>query len=116
MSFFEEAKQMQEEAKKNNLKDKNNTELIKGLEEASNIRDRQLKRENILEELYQRAIRNTQISESEKVKINKSDFADKDEVIDILLYSVARMTQDELFYKANIQKLKGHTPLYKEAE
>ena len=117
MGFLEEARKMQEEAKANRLEDKSNMELLEQIEQGNNIRDKKIKQEEFIQELYRRAIENIKISEWERIKINKNNFEDKDEVIDILLYTVGKMSQDPIFYDLNIQKLKGHTPIYtKEAE
>ena len=96
-----------------------NMELIENLEQiqAGNMINKKQQHEEFIKELYRRAIENIKISEWERIKINKNNFEDKDEVIDILLYVVGKMSQDSTFYKLNIQKLKGHTPIYtKEAE
>lgn len=117
MGFLEEARKMQEEAKGNRLEDKSNMELLEQLEQGNNIRDKKIKQEEFIQELYRRAIENIKISEWERIKINKNDFSDKDEVIDILLYSLGKMAQDPIFYKLNVAKLKDHKPIYtKEAE
>lgn len=117
MGFLEEARKMQEEAKGNRLEDKSNMELLEQIEQGNNIRDKKIKQEEFIQELYRRAIENIKISEWERIKINKNNFEDKDEVIDILLYSLGKMAQDPIFYKINVQKLKGHIPIYtKEAE
>ena len=117
MGFLEEARKMQEEAKANRLEDKSNMELLEQIEQGNNIRDKKIKQEEFIQELYRRAIENIKISEWERIKINKNNFEDKDEVIDILLYSLGKMAQDPIFYKINVQKLKGHIPIYtKEAE
>ena len=68
---------------------------------------------SITDEIYRRAIENIKISEIERIKINKNDFSNKDEVIDILLYIVGKMAIDPIFYDLNIVKLKDHKPLYK---
>lgn len=117
MGFLEEAKKMQEEAEANRIEEKSNTELIEQLNRGNNIRDKKVQQNELIEELYRRAIENIKISEWERMKINKNDFSDKDEIIDILLYSLGKMAQDPMFYKLNVQKLKGHNPIYeKEAE
>lgn len=117
MGFLEEARKMQEEAKGNRLEDKSNMELLEQIEQGNNIRDKKIKQEEFIQKLYRRAIENIKISEWERIKINKHNFEDKDEVIDILLYSLGKMAQDPIFYKINVQKLKGHKPIYtKEAE
>ena len=117
MGFLEQARKMQEEAKANRLEDKSNMELLEQIEQGNNIRDKKIKQEEFIQELYRRAIENIKISEWERIKINKNNFEDKDEVIDILLYSLGKMAQDPIFYKINVQKLKGHIPIYtKEAE
>lgn len=117
MGFLEEARKMQEEAKANRLEDKSNNELLEQIEQGHNIRDKKVQHEEFIKELYRRAIENIKISEMERIKINKHNFEDKDEVIDILLYSLGKMAQDPIFYKINVQKLKGHKPIYtKEAE
>ena len=108
---------MQEEAEANRIEEKSNTELIEQLNRGNNIRDKKVQQNELIEELYRRAIENIKISEWERMKINKNDFSDKDEIIDILLYSLGKMAQDPMFYKLNVQKLKGHNPIYeKEAE
>ena len=58
------------------------------------------------EELYRRAIENIKASECERIRINKNDFTNKDEVIDILLFVVSKMAQDPLFYTNNIKNCK----------
>lgn len=117
MGFLEEARKMQEEAKGNRLEDKSNMELLEQIEQGNNIRDKKIKQEEFIQKLYRRTIENIKISEWERIKINKHNFEDKDEVIDILLYSLGKMAQDPIFYKINVQKLKGHKPIYtKEAE
>ena len=112
MGFLEEAKKMQEEAKGNRLEDKTNIELLKQLEQGNNIREKKIKQEEFIKELYRRAIENIKISEWERIQINKHNFEDKDEVIDILLYVVGKMAQDPIFYDLNIKKLKDHKPIY----
>lgn len=117
MGFLEEAKKMQEEAKGNRLEDKTNIELLEQLEQANNIRDKKIQQEEMTKELYRRAIENIKTSEIQRIRINKNDFADKDEVIDILLYAVGKMSMDNMFYKMNVAKLKDHKPIFtKEAE
>lgn len=117
MGFLEEAKKMQEEAKGNRLEDKTNIDLLNQLEQGNNIREKKIKQEEFIKELYRRAIENIKISEWERIQINKHNFEDKDEVIDILLYVVGKLSQDPIFYKINVCKLKGHTPIHKkEAE
>lgn len=86
------------------------TEAIKKL---SSKQETEAKAKQLQEQIYRQAIDNIRITEAERIKINKHDFADKDEVIDILLYALSKAGQDELFYKSNVAKLKGHTPLYK---
>ena len=112
MGFLEEAKKMQEEAKGNRLEDKTNIELLNQLEQGNNIREKKRKQEEFIKELYRRAIENIKISEWERIQINKHNFEDKDEVIDILLYVVGKMAQDPIFYDLNIKKLKDHKPIY----
>jgi len=112
MGFLEEAKKMQEEAKGNRLEDKTNIELLNQLEQGNNIREKKIKQEEFIKELYRRAIENIKISEWERIQINKHNFEDKDEVIDILLYVVGKMAQDPIFYDLNIKKLKDHKPIY----
>lgn len=119
MGFIEEAKKLKEQEAENNIQNKSNMELIDNLEQiqAGNMINKKQQHEEFIKELYRRAIENIKISEWERIKINKNNFEDKDEVIDILLYVVGKMSQDSTFYKLNIQKLKGHTPIYtKEAE
>ena len=112
MGFLEEAKKMQEEAKGNRLEDKTNTELLNQLEQGNNIREKKIKHEEFIKELYRRAIENIKIGEMERTKITKHNFEDKDEVIDILLYTVGKLSQDPIFYKINVCKLKDHKPIY----
>lgn len=112
MGFLEEAKKMQEEAKGNRLEDKTNIDLLNQLEQGNNIREKKIKQEEFIKELYRRAIENIKISEWERIQINKHNFEDKDEVIDILLYVVGKMAQDPIFYDLNIKKLKDHKPIY----
>jgi hypothetical protein len=112
MGFLEEAKKMQEEAKGNRLEDKTNIDLLNQLEQGNNIREKKIKQEEFIKELYRRAIENIKISEWERIQINKNNFEDKDEVIDILLYVVGKMAQDPIFYDLNIKKLKDHKPIY----
>lgn len=119
MDFFTKAQQMreQEAEHRTNIEAKAPAELIKELDRARTIRDNKRNAEELIKEIYRRAIENIKISEWERTKINKHDFKDKDEVIDILLYTVGKMAQDPTFYKLNIKKLEGHTPIYtKEAE
>lgn len=117
MGFLEDAKKLQEEEKENRIETKSNMELLNELDQMNNIRDKKLKQEEFIKELYRRAIENIKISEWERIKINKHNFEDKDEVIDILLYTVGKMAQDPIFYKINVCKLKEHEPIYrKEAE
>lgn len=119
MGFIEDAKKLKEKEAENNIQNKSNMEIIENLEQVQigNIIDKKQKIEEMTKELYRRAIENIKISEWERIKINKNNFEDKDEVIDILLYTVGKMSQDPIFYDLNIQKLKGHTPIYtKEAE
>ena len=113
MGFLEDAKKMQQREKENRLETKSNMELLNELEQVNNIRDKKLKQEEFIKELYRRAIENIKISEWERIKINKNDFTDKDEVIDILLYTVGKMAQDPIFYKINVCKLKDHEPIYR---
>lgn len=123
MDFFEQAKQLKEEEaeSKKVLEVKKNIEILQEMEQAINsyttkTTTKQIAK-NLEDELRRRAIENIKISEWERIKINKHNFEDKDEVIDILLYVVGKMAQDPIFYKMNIAKLKGHTPIYtKEAE
>lgn len=119
MGFIEEAKKLKEAEAENNIKNKSNMDLINDLEreQLGNKINNSNKAEELTKELYRRAIENIKISEWERIKINKNDFADKDEVIDILLYTVGKMATDPVFYKLNVAKLKDHKPIYtKEAE
>jgi len=119
MNFFEKAQQMKENAEKEkkDLQSKTHVELIEELDRAKTIRDSKRNAEELTKELYRRAIENIKIGEMERTRITKHNFEDKDEVIDILLYVVGKLSQDPIFYKINIRKLKDHTPIYKkEAE
>lgn len=113
MGFLEEAKKMQQEAEQNSIQNKTNIELLERLEQVGNIQDRKIQQEELIQELHRRAVENIKISEMERIKINKNNFADKDEVIDILLYTVGKMAMDSTFYDINIAKLKDHKPLYR---
>lgn len=119
MGFIEDAKKLKEKEAEKDIQNKTNIELIDNLEQIQigNMIDKKQKADELTQELYRRAIENIKISEWNRIQINKNNFEDKDEVIDILLYTVGRMATDPVFYKLNIQKLKGHTPIYtKEAE
>lgn len=119
MGFLEEAKKLKEKEAESNIQNKDNTELINELEktQVSNMVDKKQKEEEFTKELYRRAIENIKISEWNRIQINKNNFEDKDQVIDILLYTVGKMAQDPIFYKTNIHKLRDHKPIYeKEAE
>lgn len=119
MDFFTKAQQMKQQEAENRqqIEDKTSAELLQELERAKTIRDSKRNAEELTKELYRRAIENIKISEWERIKINKHNFEDKDEVIDILLYTIGKMATDPTFYKINVAKLKGHTPIYtKEAE
>ena len=113
MGFLEDAKKMQRDAEENNIQNKTNIELLERLEQVGNIQDRKMQQEELIKELHRRAVENIKISEMERIKINKNNFADKDEVIDILLYTVSKMAMDSTFYDINIAKLKDHTPIYR---
>lgn len=113
MGFLEEAKKMQQEAEQNSIQNKTNIELLERLEQVGNIQDRKIQQEELIQELHRRAVENIKISEMERIKINKNNFADKDEVIDILLYAVSKMAMDTTFYDINIAKLTDHKPLYR---
>lgn len=114
MSFIEQAQQMKKkaEAERQEIRDKTNVELLEDLERAKTKGSHDKSHEDFIKELYKRAIDNIRISEWERIKINKHNFEDKDEVIDILLYVVGKMAQDPIFYKLNVSKLKDHTPIY----
>ena len=117
--FFEQAMEMQkkETEKRMNIESKTSEELIDELDRAKTIKDSKRRAEELIKELYRKAIENIKISEWERIKINKNNFKDKNEVIDILLYIVGKMAQDPIFYKMNVKKLEGHKPIYqKEAE
>ena len=119
MGFFEDAQKLKQKEAENNIQNKSNIELIDSLEQiqVSNMVDKKQKEEEFTKELYRRAIENIKISEWNRIQINKNNFEDKDQVIDILLYTVGKMAQDPIFYKINIHKLKDHKPIYeKEAE
>lgn len=115
MGFIEDAQKLKQKEAENNIQNKSNMELINSLEQTqiSNMVDKKQKEEEFTKELYRRAIENIKISEWNRIQINKNNFEDKDEVIDILLYSLGKMAQDPVFYELNIKKLQGHTPLYK---
>ena len=117
--FFEQAKEMKkkEVEKRINLEGLPQDEIIKELEQAQTLRDTKHNKEKLEEEIFRRAIENIKISEWNRTQITKNDFKDKDQVIDILLYTVGKMAIDPLFYKMNVKKLEGHKPIYeKEAE
>lgn len=115
--FFKQAQKLKQQEAENNIENKEQGELLQELEKAKTIRDTKHNAEELTKELYKRAIENIRISEWNRIQINKNDFKDKDQVIDILLYTVGKMAQDPLFYKININKLKDHKPIYdKEAE
>lgn len=115
--FFKQAQKLKQQEAENNIENKEQGELLQELDKAKTIRDTKHNAEELTKELYKRAIENIRISEWNRIQINKNDFKDKDQVIDILLYTVGKMAQDPLFYKININKLKGHKPIYdKEAE
>ena len=119
MGFIDEAKKLKEEEKQNSIQNKSNIELIDNLEkeQLGNKINKSNKVEELKKELYRRAIENIKISEWNRIQINKNNFEDKDQVIDILLYTVGKMAQDPIFYKINVCKLKDHEPIYiKEAE
>ena len=119
MDFFTKAQQMKQQEAENRqqIEDKTSAELLQELERAKTIRDSKRNAEELTKELYRRAIENIKIGEMERTRITKHNFEDKDEVIDILLYAVGKLSQDPIFYKINIRKLKDHTPIYrKEAE
>lgn len=119
MGFIDEAKKLKEEESQNSIQNKSNMELIDNLEkeQLGNKINNSNKAEELTKELYRRAIENIKISEWERIKINKHNFEDKDEIIDILLYTVGKMATDPIFYKLNVAKLKDHKPIYtKEAE
>lgn len=113
MGFLEDAKKMQRDAEENSIQNKTNIELLEKLEQAGNRQDKKIQQEEMTKELHRRAVENIKISEMERIKVNKNNFADKDEVIDILLYAVSKMAMDTTFYDINIAKLKDHTPIYK---
>lgn len=114
--FFKQAQEMkQKEAEvKVNLEEEPQQEIIKELERAKTIREVKHSKEELEKELHRRAIENIKISEWNRIQINKNDFKDKDQVIDILLYTVGKMALDPLFYKLNICKLEKHIPIYKQ--
>lgn len=119
MGFLEEAQKLKQREAESNIQNKGNMEIINELEQiqVSNMVDKKQKEEEMTKELYRRAIENIKISEWNRIQINKNNFADKDQVIDILLYTVGKMALDPIFYKINIHKLKDHKPIYeKEAE
>lgn len=103
MGFLEEAKKLKQKEAKRNIKNKDNMEIINELEQiqVSNMVDKKQKEEEMTKELYRRAIENIKISEWNRIQINKNNFEDKDQVIDILLYTVGKMALDPIFYKIN---------------
>lgn len=109
---IEEIKRQYEEKEKESesniqLDDINKLDILKAKKDIEN------KSEQVEAEIHKRAVENIKISEMERIKIYKHDFTNKDEVIDILLYTVGKMALDPLFYSQNIKKLKDYTPLYK---
>lgn len=116
MTFIEQAQQMKKkaEAEQKEIQNKTNMELLEDLEKARTKGNSSKSHEDFIKELYKRAIDNIRISEWERIKINKNDFTDKDEVIDILLYVVGKMAQDPIFYELNVKKLVEHKPIYKD--
>lgn len=88
-------------------------EILEELEQLKRKQDKKEEAKTLTEELYKRAIENIKTSECERIKINKHDFTNKDEVIDILLFVVGKMAQDPIFYSMNIKKLQNHIPIYK---
>lgn len=119
MGFLEEAQKLKQRETESNIQNKGNMEIINELEQiqVSNMVDKKQKEEEMTKELYRRAIENIKISEWNRIQINKNNFEDKDQVIDILLYTVGKMSLDPIFYKINVCKLKEHKPIYeKEAE
>lgn len=114
-NFIHQAEELRTKADQEEQQRKN-TPTKEILEEWGQLKRKQDKKEEaktLTEELYKRAIENIKISEMERTKINKNNFADKDEVIDILLFVVGKMAQDPIFYSMNIKKLQNHTPLCK---
>ena len=118
MGFIENAKKLKEQEAESNIKNKSNEEIINNLEQMKlgNMINKKQQQEEMIKELYRRAIENIKISEWERIKINKNNFEDKDEVIDILLYTVSKMSNDSMFYQINIAKLKDHKPIYRKEE
>lgn len=107
MGFLEEAKKLKEKEAENNIQNKDNTELINELEQiqVSNIVDKKQKEEEMTKELYRRAIENIKISEWNRIQINKNNFEDKDQVIDILLYTVGKMALDRAYRKSCVNRI-----------
>lgn len=103
MGFIEEAQKLKQKEAENNIQNKSNIDLIDNLEQiqVSNMVDKKQKEEEMTKELYRRAIENIKISEWNRIQINKNNFEDKDQVIDILLYTVGKMALDPIFYKIN---------------
>lgn len=116
-NFFKQVEELKANKKSETLENKKPTELLQELEAVRTKASTKYNAEQLQKELYRKAIENIKISEWNRIQINKNDFADKDQVIDILLYTVGKMALDPIFYKMNICKLKGHTPIYiREAE
>ncbi len=116
-NFFKQVEELKANKKSEALENKKPTELLQELEAVRTKASTKYNAEQLQKELYHKAIENIKISEWNRIQINKNDFADKDQVIDILLYTVGKMALDPIFYKMNICKLKEHTPIYiKEAE
>ena len=117
--FFEQAKALKkkEAEKRTSLEELPQNEIMEELEQAQTLRDTKHNKEKLEEEIFRRAIENIKISEWNRIQITKNDFKDKDQVIDILLYTVGKMAIDPIFYKINIKKLECHKPIYeREAE
>ncbi len=116
-NFFKQVEELKANKKSEALESKKPMELLQELEAVRTKASTKYNAEQLQKELYRKTIENIKISEWNRIQINKNDFADKDQVIDILLYTVGKMALDPIFYKMNICKLKGHTPIYiKEAE
>ena len=115
--FFKQVEELKANKKSETLESKTHTELLQELEAVITRASTKYNVEQLQKELYHRAIEDIKISEWNRIQINKNDFSDKDQVIDILLYTVGKMALDPIFYKMNICKLKEHIPIYtKEAE
>lgn len=114
-NFIHQAKELRTKAdqEEQQRKSAQTKEILEEWEQLKRKQDKKEETKTLTEELYKRAIDNIRTSECERIKINKHDFTNKEEVIDILLFVVGKMAQDPIFYSMNINKLQNHTPIYK---